>query len=283
MTRISVIVTTYNRPDALAACMDSLGDQTDRDFEVLLADDGSDERTAKILARRGSDTEYGIAVKHVYHEDRGFRAATIRNKAVAASQGEYLVFIDGDCIVFPDFVAMHRKLARPGYFVPGNRVLISRAFTDEVLKEQTPLHRRSWSYFLGLFLTRKINHIGSLVRLPLGPLRLLQKRKWKNAKTCNLGLWKSDFEKVNGFDEIFEGWGYEDSDLVIRLIHAGILRKSGRHRVPVLHLWHAENDRSREELNWQRLLERLKNPGLILAEKGINQYTEALRTPEPSH
>jgi predicted glycosyltransferase involved in capsule biosynthesis len=90
--------------------------------------------------------------------------------------------------------------------------------------------------------------------------------------TCNLAVWKSDFIAVNGFDEQFEGWGYEDSDLVIRLIHLGINRKEGRFAVPVLHLWHKQNDRSQHDSNYHRLMDRLKDPLFIRAEKGIDQY-----------
>ena len=92
--------------------------------------------------------------------------------------------------------------------------------------------------------------------------------------TCNLAIWKSDFLRVNGFDELFEGWGFEDSDLVIRLIHASVKRKEGRFAVPVLHLWHYQNDKSQQDLNYQRLIERLNNRDFILAKKGVSQYLQ---------
>jgi glycosyltransferase involved in cell wall biosynthesis len=273
MNLISVIVTTYNRPDALRACLNSLAAQTDPDFEILIADDGSGESTREAILRYTAENPPAKAVLHVYQQDRGFRAGTIRNKAAAKSRGDYLVFMDGDCVVFPYFIAMHRNLAEPGYFVPGNRVLLSKEYTGEVLNKQIPLYRKSFLFFLGLFLTRKINHCLSLLRLPLFFLRRLHKTQWKKAKTCNLGLWRRDFTRVNGFDETFEGWGYEDSDLVIRLIHAGVCRKTGRHAVPVLHLWHPENDRSREACNLQRFLDRLGNPPVIFAEQGFDRHT----------
>jgi predicted glycosyltransferase involved in capsule biosynthesis len=90
--------------------------------------------------------------------------------------------------------------------------------------------------------------------------------------TCNLGVWKKDFIRVNGFDELFEGWGFEDSDLVIRLIHAGIERKEGRFAVPVLHLWHPHNDKSKQATNYQRLLERVQQQDFMVAKKGVSQY-----------
>ncbi|MGH8500266.1 MAG: glycosyltransferase family 2 protein [Methylococcales bacterium] len=274
MTLISLIVTTYNRPDALRACLNSLNAQSDPDFEILIADDGSGQSTREAILRFKAENNLAREIKHIYQEDRGFRAGTIRNKAVARSSGDYIVFIDGDCLVFPNFITMHRKLAEPGYFVAGNRILLSRKYTEGVLAKEIPLYRKSFIFFFGLFLTGKINRCTSLVRLPLGFLRLLNKTQWKKAKSCNFGVWRKDFTAVNGFDETFEGWGYEDSDLAIRLIHTGIHRKIGRHAVPVLHLWHSENDRSRQALNLRKLLNRLNNKRFTFAEQGFNRYVE---------
>ena len=129
-------------------------------------------------------------------------------------------------------------------------------------------------YFILLRLQNKINRISGLLHLPLGFLRYAQPKKWQKAMTCNLGLWKNDFIRVNGFDELFEGWGFEDSDLVIRLIHGGIKRKEGRFAVPVLHLWHSQNDKSRQVSNFQRLMERLEQQDFIFAKKGVSQYLQ---------
>jgi len=102
----------------------------------------------------------------MHHDDHGFRAGTIRNKAVASSQGEYLLFIDGDCVLGPDFIARHRQLAESGYFVPGNRVLLSESFTREVIEKHIPLHQKPLSYFISLWLQKKINRISAFIRLP---------------------------------------------------------------------------------------------------------------------
>jgi len=269
---ISVIVTTYNWPAALALCLDSLFAQQDADFEIIIADDGSSP--ANLVLNKDLCANSPVVIHYVHHEDAGFRAGTIRNKAVALSNGDYLLFIDGDCILPRDFIAGHRRLAAAGYFVPGNRVLLSRTFTQEVIEQHLPLHLKSFYYFLRLRLQNKINRVSAFLQLPLGFLRRLQPKKWQKAMTCNLGVWKHDFMAVNGFDELFEGWGFEDSDLVIRLIHAGIKRKEGRFAVPVLHLWHQQNDRSRHDLNYRRLMERLKQTDFILAKQGISRYID---------
>lgn len=270
MSLISVIVTTYNWPEALDASLKSLLNQADQNFEILVADDGSTETTAELI--RNQYINGPVPVKYIRHDDQGFRAGTIRNKAVAHSQGDYLIFIDGDCVVFPDFIKVHRHLAAMGYFVPGNRMLLTESFTQKVLNEKIPLHSQSITYFISRRLTGKINRITPLIRLPMGPLRLIRPLRWQKAMTCNLAIWKDDFVKVNGFDELFQGWGYEDSDLVIRLIHNGIKRKEGRFAVPVLHLWHRQNDQSRHDQNFLRLMARLNEQDFIRAKKGLDQY-----------
>jgi len=270
MNLISVIVTTYNWPAALELCLDSLFAQRDPAFEIIIADDGS--APVNQAQARAYCAKSPVPIQYVHHDDHGFRAGTIRNKAVASSQGEYLLFIDGDCVLGPDFIARHRQLAESGYFVPGNRVLLSESFTQDVIEKHIPLHQKPLSHFISLWLQKKINRISAFIRLPLGFLRKSQPDKWQKAMTCNLALWKSDFIRTNGFDELFEGWGFEDSDLVIRLIHAGIKRKEGRFAVPVLHLWHPHNDKSKQDLNYQRLLDRLKQWDFIVATKGVSQY-----------
>jgi glycosyltransferase involved in cell wall biosynthesis len=270
MKLISVIVTTYNWAEALQLCLLSLYAQTDTHFEIIIADDGSNAEHLALTQQYGADSP--VPLHTVYHEDQGFRAGTIRNKAVAQSQGEYLLFLDGDCITRPDFIATHRRLAESGYFVAGNRVLLSQDFTREVIAKSLLLHKNPACYFLKLRLRGKINRTLPFLKLPLGGLRKIQPKKWQKAMTCNLAIWREDFLQVNGFDELFEGWGYEDSDLVIRLIHKGVRRKEGRFAVPVLHCWHSHNDRSQHDINYARLMERLADADFIVAKKGVSQY-----------
>jgi GT2 family glycosyltransferase len=93
-------------------------------------------------------------------------------------------------------------------------------------------------------------------------------------RTCNLGVWRADLTRVNGFDEVFEGWGYEDSDLAVRLINSGVRRKEGAYATGVLHLWHRENDRRAEGENWERLQRRIRERA-TRAERGLDQYPSA--------
>ncbi len=264
---ISVIVTSYNREDALDAVLRSLAHQTDADFEVVVADDGSGPATTSLIEMWKA--KLGHRVAHVWHEDRGFRAAEIRNRAVLASQGAYCIFLDGDCIVRANFVAAHRRLAESGRFVTGNRVLLSPNATEKVLRER--LEPENWGIERWLRERRHggVNRLSALLYLPLGPLRRIRTRAWQGARSCNLAIWRSDLERVDGFDADYIGWGKEDSDIIIRLLHAGIRRKDGSFATGVIHLWHAEADRSRLDEN-QLKLARVMRDDHVRANRGLS-------------
>ncbi|MDH4181578.1 MAG: glycosyltransferase family 2 protein [Betaproteobacteria bacterium] len=254
---ISVIVTTYNRPDALRAVLDGLAAQDDRGLEVIVADDGSRSDTRELVEAVRSSAP--LRVHHVWQEDRGFRAGAARNRAFERAAGEYLLFLDGDCIPRPDFIARHRALAERGWMVAGNRALLSEAFTRTALLERSPLHAWTMPDWRAAKHRGDINRTLPLASLPLGPLRKLAADRWQRVRACNLGVWSSDFASVGGFDETFEGWGFEDSDLAVRLLNAGVRRKEGAFATGVLHLWHRENDRRHEGRNWDLLQERIRS------------------------
>jgi glycosyltransferase involved in cell wall biosynthesis len=268
--QIAVVLTTYNRPDALAAVLEGYLAQTDPAFAVVVADDGSAAATREVVERFRARAPFPLA--HVWHEDRGFRAGAIRNRAVAGTDAPYLLFSDGDCVPVPDFVARHRALAEPGWFLVGHRVLLTERLSTRVLRDGLPVSRWGAGRWLRAWLARDLDRLLPLFRLPdLGAVRRLAPDRWEGAKSCNLSLWRSDFLAVNGFDESYAGWGLEDSDLVIRLLAAGIRRKSARFAAPVLHLWHPEQDRSALPEN-RRRLEAVLQSGRTAAVAGIDRY-----------
>jgi len=267
--RIAVIVTTYNRPPALAAVLDSLAGQSYGDFEVLVADDGSGPETAQLIEERAARVEFPL--HHVWHQDQGFRAAAIRNRAVAQTRAPYLVFLDGDCLVRPDFLRWHARLASSGRFVAGNRVLLSEPFTEGVLKHGLPLPGWGKLRLLAARLRGDINRFWPLVRLPLEPLRDRTPQRWEGVKTCNLGLWRADFLAVNGLDERYQGWGYEDSDLAIRLIRNAVDHRDGRFATTVLHLWHPERRHLSTPENLERL-QAVEQGTEVRAEQGVDRH-----------
>ncbi|MFZ2300256.1 MAG: glycosyltransferase family 2 protein [Gallionella sp.] len=268
--RIALIITTYNRPDALSAVLEGCLKQTDPDFEVIVADDGSTRGTADLIAVYRARAPF--AIKHVWQEDAGFRAAAIRNRALAATDADYIVFIDGDCVPPSDFLANHRRLAERGWFLSGNRLMLTKAFSEQVLRDKLPIHLWRIGDWLRARWRGQVERLLPLVRLPdMGWLRKQLPLRWQGAKTCNLSAWREDLLRVNGFDESYTGWGLEDSDLVIRLLRAGVRSKSARFFAPVFHLWHSENDRSRLAENRRRLEEALRATH-IRATKGVDQY-----------
>jgi glycosyltransferase involved in cell wall biosynthesis len=269
---ISVIVTTYNREDALEAVLRSLARQTDADFEVVVADDGSRPATAALID--AWKAKVGHRVEHVWHEDRGFRAAEIRNHAVLASRGAYCIFLDGDCIVRPDFVAIHRRLAAPGAFVTGNRILLSRDLTAKVLDEKLSPETWSFARWIAERVRGGVNRLSALLHLPLGPLRRLRAQAWQGARSCNLAIWRSDLARVDGFDADYSGWGKEDSDIIARLLHAGVRRKDGAFATGVIHLWHAEADRGQLSDNERKLAGILAGAN-IRAQRGLSALQAA--------
>jgi hypothetical protein len=248
---ISVIVATYDREDALDAALRALAHQTDRNFEIVVADDGSRPETAGVVENWRS--RLTLPLKHVWHEHRGFRGGEIRNRGIRASSGELCIFLDGDCLAGADFVAAHRKLYEPGWFVTGNRILLSPALTEAVLSKGWPAEAWSFGALLRQRLVGGVNRLMPTLNLPLGPLRKLQQGRWEGAQTCNLAVARSDLYRVDGFDCAYTGWGLEDSDLVVRLLHAGVRRKDGRFATGVLHLWHRQSDRSQLPANRTRL------------------------------
>jgi len=269
---ISVIVTTYNREDALEAVLRSLARQSDRDFEVVVADDGSRATTAETVD--AWKDKIGQRLEHVWHEDRGFRAAEIRNRAILASHGAYVIFLDGDCLPRQDFVAAHRRLAEPGWFVTGNRILLSPALTAQVLREKLSPERWSLASFVAQRLRGGINRVSALLRLPLGPLRHLRQKDWRGARSANLAVWRADLDRVDGFDADYSGWGKEDSDVIVRLLRAGVKRKDGVFATGVLHLWHKQEDRARLPHNERKLSDIIASD-TIRAQRGLSSLQPA--------
>ncbi len=272
--KVSIILATYNWPAALDIILANLLSQVEIDpsLELVIADDGSAHPTTKLVKKY---LALNSRIHHVWHEDDGFRKSIILNKAVAAAKGEYLLFIDGDCIPFPDYVSEHLKLREPGYLVAGNRVLLSKSYTQELLvkpKLINKLFKLNFLQWLLLKLGKKANKALPGFRLGNGKWRYSRSRNWKYPKGCNFAVAKQDFIAINGFDEAFTGWGHEDADLFVRFLHNGVRIKDGRFAVPVLHLWHKNEDRNNEPENSARLMERVNNPEFKIAESGISQY-----------
>lgn len=272
--QVDVIVTTYNRPDALRLVLLALAEQTLQGFRVIVADDGSTPETSTLIGQLKSELPY--VLRHIWQADQGFRAAAARNRALAQATGEYVIFIDGDCVPPADFIRNHLCLAQRKRFVAGNRVLCSENFTHRLLAEDWPIWRWSWWHWRRSYLARDINRLLPLLYIPGRLWRLYKAKQWKGAKTCNLAAWRMDLQAINGFDESYQGWGHEDADLVVRLIRYGVLRLEGRFAVPVFHLWHHEQSRVHEMDNFKRLQE-IMSQQHSWARQGLDKYSQAVK------
>ena len=266
-------MTTYNRPDALKAVLKAMERQTGiepEEWELLIADDGSTETTRLLIEEFSAKSR--LRIEHIWQPDNGFRAAEIRNKAAFRAKSDYLVFLDGDCIPLPDFLVRHLELAETGKSVAGNRILLSKHYTEMLLASANPIEPLEWGMASWCMakLTGKVNKSVGWLRLELKEWRNRKASDWRIYRSCNIGLWKDDLMAVDGFDASFSGWGYEDSDLAVRLLRHGVKFKDGRFAVPVLHLWHFENDRSSQEENWSRFEQSL-NGKHVKAREGISQ------------
>ena len=262
--RHSLVLTTYNRPDALQLVLESTLLQSVIPGEVIVADDGSTDPTAAVVrALAPRFAERGVALRHVWHPDEGFRAAAIRNRALAVAGGEYILLIDGDCVLHRDFVASHLAFARRGQFVQGTRVLLSEARTRQALADR--------ELRFGAFQRGVGNRVNALPMPWLSPFVPTPSDPLKGVRSCNMGFWLADAERVNGFNERFVGWGREDSEFVARLVNAGVRRRKLKFGGIMYHLWHPERPRDALSAN-DELLESVRRAGVVRTEDGMDKY-----------
>lgn len=255
--KISVIVATYNWPEALNMCLQSLIQQTDNNFEIIIADDGSGPATKKIISE--FQVKSPVNIKHVWQEDDGCRKTRIANRGIEVAQGSYLIFIDGDCLAQPDFIHQHRKLAQENYLITGSRALLSERLTKELLGINLWNFTKFKNHLLYYRAQGDVNKlIQLLIKLPDGRWRDFKRFLWRRIKGCNMACWKSDALAINGFDESLVGWAHEDADFVFRLEHHGVHRKSGSWATEVIHLYHHVRDQSLNTASIERLKQKIK-------------------------
>lgn len=259
-SEISLVVTTYNNVPFLEMVLKSILRQCVFPREVIVADDGSTEETRLLINR------YRILLPvpliHSWIPDEGFRVAKSRNMAIAKARGEYIVLIDGDMVLTPHFIADHRTLMRKGQFVAGSRARLGEAATRHRCDT-----RDERIHFWSAGLSRRL----VMLRVP-GAHRFIKGREGlKNARSCHMAFWREDFIRVNGFEEAFEGWGFEDSEFVQRLYNNGLMRKNAKLMAPAVHLYHVEKSGENKERN-RRMLNETIASGKKRATKGVDQY-----------
>lgn len=260
----SIIVTTYNRPDALKLSLESILRQTVLPGEIIVADDGSTSDTRAVVETVASSSS--IPILYVWQEDVGFRLSTIRNKAIAKASGDYILLVDGDVLLDRHFVSDHLELAERGFFVCGSRVRLSPEVTRRVLSDR---HFRPG--LLNMPLSFAANSLRS--RLLRHFLARRYGRKIDHLRGCNMAFWRDDLIRVNGFNEDLTQWGHEDGEIAFRLHFAGVGKKSLKMGGCVYHLYHPEASRSGEQRHLDEL-ERVRRGHISRCENGIDKYLD---------
>lgn len=259
--KITLLISTYNWPDALRLVFKSLQNQSVYPDEVLIADDGSTDETRELIRRFKEKST--IPFHHYWHEDDGFRKATILNKAIAGSNGDYIIQVDGDCILHKHFVKDHISDIKKNTYLYGSRVTIVKNHLDELFsKENINFH----VFSKGIKKRTRTLRIPMLSKLYTDHAGLSSK-----FRGCNVSFWKKDILAVNGYDEDFTGWGREDSELILRMINNGISGKRLRYKGIVYHIWHEikskHNLKKNDEMQTSTLLNEKKR-----CDNGIDKY-----------
>lgn len=241
--------------------LQSVCDQSQLPDRVIIADDGSEPATRELIQHYAKKLQ--VPLDHIWHQDEGFRKSIILNKAVAQSVVDFIIQIDGDCILHSEFIADYIKAARLGEVLSGTRVNINDGFLPQLWREKVTRFR--------LFHPGLRNRLRALHCPFIGRFYRPKKRFSKKFRGCNTGYWRKDFIAINGYNEDFIGWGREDSDLAHRLIHLGCAMKRLKHRGLVYHIPH--KIRSKSQLDQNNDLEQYTiDHRLVRIERGVSQY-----------
>ena len=254
--KISVIVTTYNRPDALKKVVQGLLSQTKSPHEIIIADDGSSRETQHLINELAASSAL-CPIIHVWQEDKDFILARIRNLAIKKTTGEYIICLDGDCIPETHFIKDHLKLAKIGFFFTGKRILVGKNFSEPFVFKDT----KNKLKLILQSIRGEISNMHHIMRIPFFPV--FETKKLSGLKGCNMGFFKKDLYAVNGFNQDFIGWGREDSELAIRLYNLGLKRRGHPFMAICFHLWHDENRRDRLKINDTLLQEQIGSKQFI--------------------
>jgi len=260
---VSLCITTYNTPEYLDLTLKSVLQQTVLPLEVIVADDGSGESTRLLIERY--KTIFPIPIHHCWQPDEGFRVAKIRNQAILASSGNYIIFIDGDVVLHKHFIKDHVTHAKYQHFIQGSRVLLSKESSTQMkISKEINFH------FFSKGIVNRFNSLSiSCLSQLLTPF--YGSKDYKGVRSCNISFWKQDALAVNGFNEEFEGWGREDSEFVVRLLNYCIIRQNLKFGGVLFHIWHPDNSREFLQKN-QLLLEEAINEKKKWCKKGLATY-----------
>ena len=257
----TLIIATYNWPKALELILLSIQRQSYMPGEVIIADDGSGEETKQLIERFKKD--FPVPLLHIWHDDNGFRKSIILNKAVAKAKGDYIITIDGDIIIEKHFVEDHLALSEKNVFVYGKRVKIKESLLPRLFRNK----KIKFNFF-----SRGIAKRGRTLRIPyLADKYKSDDFRYGAIRGCNLSFWKSDFIKINGYNEEMTGWGKEDTEMTHRFFNNGIRGKNVKYRAIAYHIYHKDSSRERDVIN-TAIQQRTIEENIQRCRKGIDQY-----------
>lgn len=271
--KASVIFTTYNSPAWLEKVLWGFTQQSHQDFDIIIADDGSTDETKLLIEsfQRQSD----LHIKHVWHEDKGFRKCRILNQAICNATHDYLIFTDGDCIPRWDFVATHINEAEPGSYLSGSYFKLPMSTSEAITKDDIVSGRcfdKQWLYQNGLPRTRKTLKISAGPKLARFLNRITTTKC--NLKGSNASAWRKDVIAVNGFDERMQ-WGGLDREFGVRLLNHGLKSKHVRYNAICLHLDHSRGYKDPKLVQQNKALRRNnEKEGIAWTDYGIKQLRD---------
>ncbi|MDC1105287.1 glycosyltransferase family 2 protein [Prolixibacteraceae bacterium] len=257
---VSLIITTYNWPEALDIVLERVVNQSVMPNEVIVADDGSTEETKELIDLWRE--QFPVPVIHSWIEDEGFRASMSRNMAIKQSSYSYLIFLDGDILIRRRFVEDHLKAREKGYFLAGSRARLSKELSDRLLSKEI---RREGFFTKGVGRRLVFLHCPWYHKFVKGITD-----HYKKVRSCHLSLWRKNIIDVDGFDESFEGWGLEDSDLIVRLMNNGVKRKNLPLIAGCSHIFHSQKENNRLAEN-EKYLQAAIERKQTMAVKGISK------------
>lgn len=263
---VSIIISTYNWPEALKLCVESIFKQTTLPAEIIIADDGSKRPTFDVI--KSLTKRSPVPIIHVWHPDEGFKLSQIRNKAIAKVSQQYIIQIDGDILLEKHFVEDHLNIAEQGYMVTGSRVNLSEYYSSliiaaNIIPPNSELRKNSTNYF---------NSLRIPMLMPFFAKRYKTKGKYLHfTRGCNMAYFKDDIANVNGYNEDMTGWGSEDTELVARMLQNGVKKKFIKLGGIGYHIWHPFASRKRATINDEIYKETIKQK-LTWVENGLNKY-----------
>ena len=259
--KTSLVIATYNWPEALELILLSLLKQSVLPNEILIADDGSTKETKQLIERYSSHFKSGI--KHIWQKDDGFQKTSILNKSIAKASGEYIIQIDGDIIIHTHFVKDHVQMAKKDFFIHGSRTFLNEKTTHNSIANSI--------INFSVFSPGITNRFNSLHSLFLSKILSIKNNNLNGTRGCNFSFWKQDFIKVNGYNEDMTGWGKEDTELSVRLMNSGLQKLKLKCLAICYHLHHKIS--SKEGLNINNsILSLVVKEKREICNNGISKY-----------